>query len=69
MISPKAFRQHSAPATVHAAAEGIALACIPQPDQVLSDLLTSAIGECAAWAAPGQPAPGREWPVAQRVLR
>jgi hypothetical protein len=69
MISPKAFRQHSAPATVHAAAEGIALACVPQPDQVLYDLLTSAIGECAAWVAPGQPAPGREWPVEQRVLR
>jgi len=49
-ISPKAFRQHSAPATVHSAAEGIALACIPQPDQMLYDLLTGAIGECAAWA-------------------
>jgi hypothetical protein len=49
-ISPKAFRQHSAPATVHSAAEGLALACIPQPDQMLYDLLAGAIGECAAWA-------------------
>jgi hypothetical protein len=48
-ISPKAFRRHSAPATVHAAVQGIAQACVPQPDQMLCDLLASAIGECAAW--------------------
>jgi hypothetical protein len=48
-ISPKVFRRHSAPATVHAAVEGIALACIPQPDEMLHDLLAGAIGECAAW--------------------
>jgi hypothetical protein len=51
-VSPKAFRRRSAPATVHAAAEGIALACVPQPDEMLYDLLTGAIGECAAWARP-----------------
>jgi hypothetical protein len=48
-ISPKAFRRHSAPATVHAV-KGIALACVPQPDTMLYDLLTGAIGECTAWA-------------------
>jgi hypothetical protein len=48
-ISPKAFRRHSAPAAVHAAVEGIAQACVPEPDQMLYDLLASAIGECAAW--------------------
>ena len=48
-ISPKAFRRHSAPATVHAAVQGIAQACVAQPDQMLYDLLTSAIGECAVW--------------------
>jgi len=48
-ISPKAFRRHSAPAAVHAAVEGIAQACVPHPDQMLLDLLASAIGECAAW--------------------
>jgi len=48
--SPETFRRHSAPATVHAAVKGIAQACIPQPDQVLYDLLTRAIDECAAWA-------------------
>lgn len=51
-ISPKAFRRRSAPATVHAAVEGIALGCVPEPDEVLRDLLTGAIGECAAWADP-----------------
>ncbi len=48
-ISPKAFRRHSAPATVHSAVEGIAQACIPDPDEMLYDLLASAIDESAAW--------------------
>jgi hypothetical protein len=48
-ISPKAFRRHSAPATVHAAVQAIAQACVIQPDQMLHDLLDAAIGECAAW--------------------
>jgi hypothetical protein len=47
-ITPKAFRQRSAPFTVHTAAEGIAQACIPEPDEMLRDLLIAAIGECAA---------------------
>lgn len=50
-ISPKAFRRHAAPTTVHAAVRGIAQACIPQPDQMLRDLLIGAIGECAPWAS------------------
>jgi hypothetical protein len=50
--SPQVFRRHSAPATVHAAVQGIARACIPHPDQMLYDLLAAAIGECAAWASP-----------------
>ena len=50
-ITPKAFRQRSAPFTVHTAAEGIAQACIPQPDEMLRDLLIAAIGECAACTA------------------
>jgi hypothetical protein len=49
-ISPDAFRRHSAPATVHGAVKGIALACVPQPDTMLYDLLTGAIGECTALA-------------------
>jgi hypothetical protein len=51
-ISAKAFRRHSAPATVHAAVEGIALACVPRPDKMLRELLVAAIAECAAWAGP-----------------
>jgi hypothetical protein len=47
-ISPKAFRGRSAPAAVHTAVAGIAQACIPEPDEMLYDLLASAIGECAA---------------------
>ena len=50
------FRRRSAPSIVHAAVEGIAQACIPQPDRMLYDLLTAAIDECALWAGP---APGQ----------
>ena len=59
-ISPRAFRRHSAPATVHAAVQGIAQACVPQPDQMLYDLLASAIGECATWCGrPSGPSTSR----------
>jgi hypothetical protein len=47
--TPEDLRQRSAPFTVHAAVEGIALAYVPQPDQMLRDLLASAISDCAAW--------------------
>jgi hypothetical protein len=50
-ITPKAFRHRAAPFTVHTAAEGIALSSIPQPDEMLRDLLIGAIGECVAHAA------------------
>src|SRR5262249_40079849 len=50
-VAPKAFRERAAPFTVHTAAEGIAQACIPQPDEMLRDLLIAAIGECAAQTA------------------
>src|SRR5262249_48133132 len=47
-ITRKAFRRRSAPFTVHTAAEGIAQACVPEPDEMLHGLLITAIGECAA---------------------
>jgi len=50
-VTPKAFRERAAPFMVHTAAEGIAQACIPQPDEMLRDLLIAAIDECAAQAA------------------
>jgi hypothetical protein len=49
-VAPKAFRRRCAPYIVHAAVEGIALACVPEPDELLRDLLAGAIGVCAAWA-------------------
>jgi hypothetical protein len=49
-IPAEAFRRRCAPDMVHAAVEGIALACVPEPDELLRDLLAGAIGVCAAWA-------------------
>jgi hypothetical protein len=46
----KRFRRQVAPAIVRDAVQGIAEACIPDPDAMLRDLLVQAIGECAAWA-------------------
>jgi hypothetical protein len=34
----------------HTAVKGIAQACVPQPDEMLYDLLAAAIGEYAAWS-------------------
>jgi hypothetical protein len=47
--SAKGFRRQSAPTIVHDAVEGIAQACVPDPDGMLRDLLVQAIGVCAAW--------------------
>jgi hypothetical protein len=54
--SPQAFRDRAAPFIVHTAVEGIAQAYIPQPDQMLRDLLIGAIGLCARQAGRGTPA-------------
>ena len=57
-----------APATVRAAVEGIALACVPQPDVMLRALLIDAIGACAPWArrdvGPGAPLDRGAWAAA-----
>jgi hypothetical protein len=50
VTSPKGFRRDTAPAIVHDAAQGIAQACVPNPDGMLRDLLVQAIDACAAWA-------------------
>jgi hypothetical protein len=47
--SAKGFRRQAAPTIAHDAVEGIAQACVPDPDGMLRDLLVQAIGECAAW--------------------
>jgi hypothetical protein len=43
------FRRQAAPTIVRNAVEGIAQACVPDPDAMLRDLLVQAIAECAAW--------------------
>jgi hypothetical protein len=48
--SAKHFRRHTAPAIVRDAAQGIAQALVPDPDQMLRDLLAQAIDDCAPWA-------------------
>jgi hypothetical protein len=45
----KRFRRHAAPAIVRNAVQGIAQACVPDPDRMLRDLLVQAIDVCAAW--------------------
>jgi hypothetical protein len=47
--SQMGFRRRAAPIIVRDAVEGIAEACIPDPDGMLRDLLVQAIAECAAW--------------------
>jgi len=48
--------------------EGIALACVPEPDAMLLALLTDAIGACATWASqdvsPGTPWDSAAWAAA-----
>jgi hypothetical protein len=54
-VSPKRFRRQAAPTIVRDAAQGIAQACVPDPDRILRDLLVQAIDECAAWAPRARP--------------
>jgi hypothetical protein len=49
--SNKGFRRQAAPTIIQDAVEGIAQACVPDPDGMLRDLLVQAIDVCAAWAA------------------
>ena len=50
VTSAKRFRQQAAPTIVRNAAQGIAQACVPDPDGMLRTLLVQAIDACAAWA-------------------
>jgi hypothetical protein len=49
--TPKRFRRQIAPSIVASAVEGIARACIPDPDALLRHVLVGAISDCAAWCA------------------
>jgi hypothetical protein len=52
-LSAKRFRRQAAPTIVRNAAQGIAQACVPDPDGMLRDLLVQAIEACAAWVHRG----------------
>lgn len=52
VTAPATFRRHAAPSIVDGAVEGIARACIPDPDRMLRVLLSDAIRECQGWARP-----------------
>ncbi|HEX6077222.1 MAG TPA: hypothetical protein VFZ32_18420 [Micromonosporaceae bacterium] len=54
--SPKQFSRRAAPRTVHYAVEGIAQACVADPDGMLHDLLATTINDCRAWILPGSAA-------------
>ncbi len=49
-VSVRRFVSHAAPAIVRSSVEGIAEACVPDPDERLADLLAGAIDECRTWA-------------------
>lgn len=68
--SPAAFRRHAAPRIVACAAQGVAEACINDPDGALRDLLVDVIDECRSMVRPEAPpsyADGRAWGDACRV--
>lgn len=56
-VDVRGFRRRSAPAMVRVAVDGLAEACIPDPDAELAALLATAIADCRAWL-------GRDEPVA-----
>jgi hypothetical protein len=56
--SAKGFRRQAAPTIVQDAVEGIAQACVPDPDGMLRDLLIQAIDVCAAWVGRDRTAVG-----------
>ena len=75
-VTPARFGRAVAPRIVACATEGIARACVPDADRRLRDLLTAAIGECAArprsgaaTAAPAPAAPAAAVAVADEVTR
>jgi hypothetical protein len=47
-ISESRFRRYAAPSIVRSAVQGIAQACIDNPDRLLRELLVEAISDCAA---------------------
>jgi hypothetical protein len=63
-ISPKAFRRRMAPAVVRYSVQGIARACVPDPDAVLQDLLAAAIEDCKLLCGSRKPITASREPIA-----
>ena len=53
-ISLEGYRRHGAPVTVQCAVQGIAAACIEDPEALLYDLLAGVIADCAALCPPAE---------------
>jgi hypothetical protein len=66
-VSLRGFRKRGAPAAVLYAVDGIAKACIADPDGLLRELLAAAIDDCAAavraGACPQRPSADRSEPL------
>jgi hypothetical protein len=71
-ISEKRFRRRTAPAIVRDAAQGIAQACVPDPDTMLRALLVQAIENCASFTRhdpdPGSGLDSATWTSACRSI-
>jgi hypothetical protein len=62
-VSRRTFRTQTAPHILNIAVEGIALACAPDVEQQLVDLLAATIGDCQALITTA--AASKEWAAAQ----
>ena len=51
-ISPRMFRRDVAPSIVRYAVQGVAHACVADPDSLLHDMLVGAIADCTKLRAP-----------------
>jgi hypothetical protein len=60
--SVRRFRRRGAPAAVMFAVDGIAKACVPDPDALLYDLLSGAIAEVRAIVRPATAATAPQRP-------
>jgi hypothetical protein len=65
-VSLRGFRRRGAPAAVLYAVDGIAKACIPEPEGLLRDLLAGAIDDCAAAVRAADPQREPAVPVTTR---
>jgi hypothetical protein len=61
--SRRVFRRQTAPAIVRYAVDGIARACVGDPDAVLRDLLTGAIADTRRYCTPEERTHVQERPV------